>query len=86
MKSRITPSILAHLVAATPILTCQRLNCSAFLVFLAVGLFACSSKDPRAVENDASRVTAPQVESRRLVARTDQEVRAKSQSQPTPVL
>ena len=59
----------------TPALSWQRLCRSAFLVLFAVGLSACASSRPPVFDHYSNRYSAPQIQSRGLVAMSDQEAR-----------
>ena len=59
----------------TPTLSWQRLCRSAFLVLFTVGLSACASSRPPVFVPYSSAYTEPMVESRGLVAMSDQEAR-----------
>ena len=58
-----------------PTLSLQRLCRSAFLVLFTVGLSACANTRPPVVDDYSLRLTDPQIQSRGLVAMSDQEAR-----------
>ncbi len=59
----------------TPTLSWQRLCRSAFLALFTVVLSACSTTRPPVVDHYSNRFSDPQIQSRGLVAMSDQEAR-----------
>ena len=58
-----------------PALSCHRVCRSAFLVLFTVGLSACASSRPPVFDHYSNRYSDPQIQSRGLVAMSDQEAR-----------